>query len=96
MKIYVTCREDGKYKQTVEVYWLHFDAATSGFSMSYCWGDMWGIELKCPLDNRPISMEFFGQSATIRFGLKNEAEAFTKWLIEGEQKVQHGFDTMRG
>lgn len=95
MRIEVTCREADNYRQTIEVYVLHYDMASKTFSMSYCWGDMWGIEMKCPLNIFPINVEFSEGSTSIRFERKDESEAFMKWLIEGEERVQRGFETMR-
>ena len=58
MRIEVTCREVEKYRRGVDVHSLYFDPASNAFSMSYCMGDMWGIDLECPLAIHPVRMTF--------------------------------------
>ena len=96
MIIVVTCREVKTFERKIGVYALDFNPQSKVFSMSYCDGDMWGIELKCPLEVHPINISFFRDAATVRFDRQDEAEAFVAWLIEGEKRVQRGFRTMRG
>ena len=96
MKIELTCRDNRKYELTVEVYALHFNLQTTTFQMSYCMGDWWGLEMKCPLASYPISFDFHAGKVTIRFERQDEAEAFGAWLVEGEMKVREGFRTMQG
>jgi hypothetical protein len=96
MKIELTCRDSDKYEREIDVYALYFDPQSKTFSMSYCMGDAWGLEMKCPLATSPISFKFEAGQATIRFERQDEAEAFAAWLIEGEAKVREGFRTMRG
>ena len=96
MKIALTCRDNDKYRREVDVYALDVNPQAKTFSMSYCMGDSWGLELKCPLAISPISFEFQASPATICFERQDEAEAFAAWLIEGDEKVREGFRTMRG
>jgi hypothetical protein len=96
MKIEVTCRENDNYHQVVDVYELDFNPKFKTFSMSYCMGDCWGLELRCPLDTSAISFESQANQLAIRFGRQEEAEAFAGWLIEGNKTVVEGYRTMRG
>ncbi len=95
MNIVVTCTEDQGYKRSVEVHQLQFNEQTQAFNMYYCWGDMWDIELKCPLEIVAISVASHTDEMAVQFDQHDAAEAFVAWLIEGEEKVQHGFKTMR-
>jgi hypothetical protein len=96
MIIEVICHEIEKYRREIDVYALCFDPANESFSMSYCMGDMWGIELKCPLAIRPTSLTFQSGRVSVRFERQEDADAFAAWLVEGEEKVREGFKTMRG
>ena len=96
MNIVVTCSEDQGYKRSVEVYQLQFNEQTQTFNMHFHWDDMWNIELKCPLKIFPISVTFHADEIAVQFDRHDAAKAFVAWLIEGEEKVQHGFKTMRG
>lgn len=96
MIVVLTCRELEMHQREVEVNNLYFNQMTKTFSMSYCWGDSWGLDLECQLKITPFCVECSTGQMSIRFERKYEADAFAEWLTEGDGKVQEGFRTMRG
>jgi hypothetical protein len=95
MTIELTCGDNQKYKESVDVFALSFNTESKTFSMPYCAGDDWYQVLTCPLTMAPLSLSFQGGVA-IHFERQDDADAFGKWLIEADKKVRHGFTTMRG
>ena len=96
MKIVVTCREVEEFAKKVDVYALYFNPESKVFSMSYCVGDMWGIDLPFSDEIYPFHVDSIRAGMVVEFDRHDEAEAFVSWLIEGEKKVQEGFRTMQG
>jgi hypothetical protein len=94
MKIELTCAGK-KNQKCVDVFALHFNTDSKTFSMPYCSGDDWYQVLTCPLTATPMSVSFQGGVA-IHFARQDDADAFAAWLTEADEKVRHGFTTMRG
>ena len=95
MKIDLTCGDNKKYEEGVEVFALHFNTESKNFSMPYCAGDDWYQILTCPLKAVPTSFSFQG-GVSLHFAMQGDADNFLEWLIETDKKVRHGFTTMRG
>lgn len=96
MKIELTCGDDGKYLQKVEVYALDFHPQCKTFSMPYCVGDDWCQVLRCPITAVPTQVQNQLDRMAIQFERQADAVEFCAWLVEAEAKAQHGYRTMRG
>lgn len=96
MIVVLSCREVESYRREVEVNNLCFNKMTKTFSMSYCWGDWWGVDFECPLKSTPMCVESSDTQTWITFERKDEVDSFGDWLSKGEDKVQEGLRTMRG
>jgi hypothetical protein len=96
MNIELTCSDDGKYLQKLEVHALCFDPQSKAFSMPYCAGDDWFQVMRCAVAAVPTQLQFQWDRVAIHFERQADAAAFSSWLHEAEEKAQHGYRTMRG
>ena len=66
----LTCRDNDKYGHDVDVYALRFDPQSKTFSMSYCVGDSWGLQLTVRWQPFRSALSFKG--AKLRYVLSDK------------------------
>ncbi|MCX7110098.1 MAG: hypothetical protein WCI11_10475 [Candidatus Methylumidiphilus sp.] len=96
MKVLVACIDDREFEVLVDVHELCYDRASNHFSMPCVMGDDWFQRVNCGLELNPIDVRYIDRSAFVLLGKRDEAQQFSDWLVEAEEKVVYGYRNMRG
>lgn len=98
MKVLISTLDDKNYDEEVEVSHLNYEREGDNFWMPCVMGDDWlqRINSSHALDAKPSVVRIEERIGFVVFASKNEAESFRSWLVDAEEQVREGYQTMRG
>lgn len=96
MKVWVMSLEHPEEDFRMSVYSLRYDCSDKRFSMPCPMGDDWLQEIHHRPDPLPALVKVDEGLMVVVFKEHESAHGFAAWLLDAEERAQHGYRTMRG